>query len=315
MSGTHVPVLVSEVLEALAVSPGGRYIDGTAGGGGHAEAMLKASAPGGRVLALDRDGDAVERVRERLAPWGDRAKVVQGDFAEMRRHARAAGWEPANGVLLDLGMSSFQVDDAERGFSFLRDGPLDMRMNRTAGRTAAEWVNGASVVELTHILRDFGEEPAARRIAESIGARREKQPFRSTVELAEWVAEVTGGRRGRIHPATRTFQALRMAVNDELGQLGRGLEEALAVVRPGGRVAVISFHSLEDRLVKRTFGDHVGQWESLQEGGRRRQAKAPPARWVRRKPWVPGEAEVEANPRARSAKLRAVEREEETMAA
>lgn len=308
MALTHIPVLLEEVLEALAVKAGGFFVDGTAGGGGHAEAILKASSPDGRLLAIDRDEAAVCRVRERLARWGERAVVVHGDFADLATCLAGVKSGPVDGVLLDLGMSSQQVDDPERGFSFLREGPLDMRMDPTAPLTAAQWLNEETEQEMVRVLKAWGEEPAARRIAQAIVSRRAERPFSSTAELAGLVEKVKGGRRGKkTHPATQTFQAVRMAVNREMDQIERGLEAALKVVRPGGRVAAISFHSVEDRLVKHTLAAHVPRWESLQEGGQRRHGRLPAVRWVRRKPWVAGPEERASNARARSAKLRAVE--------
>lgn len=308
MALSHIPVLLAETLEALAVKAGGFYVDGTAGGGGHAEAILQASAPDGRLLALDRDETAVRRVQERLRRWGERVRVVHGRFADMAEWVARLGAGPVDGVFFDLGMSSFQVDDPARGFSFLRDGPLDMRMDRASTQTAARWLNEASESEMMRGFREWGEEQAARRIARAIVQRRAERPFARTGELAELVAAVKGGRRGkRIHPATQIFQAVRMAVNNEAEQIVLGLEAALETVRPGGRVAAISFHSVEDRLVKRTLGAHVPRWESLQEGGQRRHGRLPSVRWVRRKPWVAGPEERASNPRSRSAKLRAVE--------
>ncbi len=308
MAFSHMPVLLAETLEALAVKAGGFYVDGTAGGGGHAEAILRASEPDGRLLALDRDEAAVRRVRERLQAWGERVQVVHGRFSEIAEWVSRFGPGPADGVLFDLGMSSFQVDDPARGFSFQSDGPLDMRMDLSAPRTAAQWLNEEPESEMARVLKEWGEEPAAKRIARAVVARRAERPFGRTSELAELVTAVKGGRRGRrIHPATQTFQAVRMAVNGEMEQIALGLEAALRAVRPGGRVAAISFHSVEDRLVKRTLGAHVPRWESLQEGGQRRHGRLPSVRWVRKKPWVAGPQECAANPRARSAKLRAVE--------
>lgn len=308
MALTHIPVLLPEVLEALAVKAGGFYVDGTAGGGGHAEAILKGSSPDGRLLAMDRDEAAVRRVRERLGTWGERVKVVHGDFADLATCMARLESGPADGVLLDLGMSSQQVDDPERGFSFLHEGPLDMRMDQSASLTAAQWLNEESEQEMGRVLKAWGEEPSARRIAQAIVRRRAELPFSSTAELAGLVESVKGGRRGRrIHPATQTFQAVRMAVNGEMYQIEQGLEAAMRVVRPGGRVAAISFHSVEDRLVKRTLAAHVPRWESLQEGGQRRHGCLPGVRWVQRKPWVAGPEERASNARARSAKLRAVE--------
>ncbi len=304
------------MLDGLRVRPGGRYIDATVGAGGHAAGMLEAAAPDGRLLALDRDRGALEVARARLAPFGARVTLVHRSFAQLAEVAREHGFVPADGVLADLGLSSLQLEAAGRGFSFLADGPLDMRFDQEAeGPSAAELVNELPLAELARLLRLYGEEPQAQRIAEAIVRAR---PVRSTRHLAEVVADALGGRgspgrprgagRGRIHPATRTFQALRIAVNDELGALEAFLPQAVRVLAPGGRLAVISFHSLEDRVVKRF----------LQREGRN--CICPPElpvcrcdhratlRILTRTPIRPGEEEVRANPRARSARLRVAER-------
>jgi 16S rRNA (cytosine1402-N4)-methyltransferase len=304
----HVPVMVPEVMEALGLRSGGTYIDGTGGGGGHAEALVQGAGADGRVLVLDRDPDAVERLQRRLAGYGARCVVRHGNYADVADVVRALGWSPVDGVLLDLGISSFQVDEARRGFSFERPGPLDMRMDPGQGPTAAELVAAWSEAELADVIWRFGEERDSRRIARAIVRQRGEHPIETTGQLVDVVSRAKGGRRGRIHPATRTFQALRIVVNGELAHLEAGLEGALASVRVGGRIAVISFHSLEDRLVKTVWGRHVGRWVSLQEGGRRWEGDRPAARWVIRRPLRPGDDETAENPRARSAKLRAVER-------
>jgi 16S rRNA (cytosine1402-N4)-methyltransferase len=304
----HRPVLVKEVVSLLAVEAGGAYIDGTGGGGGHAAALLRASGPDGRLLVIDRDEEAVRRVRERLAPWRERCRVAKGVFSEMRTLAEANGFGPVDGVLLDLGVSSHQLEDSARGFSFSGEGPLDMRMDRAQPVTAELLVNESGEDELAGILKRYGEEPRARRVARAIVRARGEKRLTTTRQLAEVVATAKGGRRGRIHPATQTFQALRMAVNRELEELQDGLEAAWSAVRTGGRVAVIAFHSLEDRAVKRFFASHVGRWESLAEGGQRWVGEMPAGRWIAKKPVRPGEAEVAENPRARSARLRVAER-------
>ncbi len=299
----HVPVLYQQVLTYLAVRPGAIYVDGTVGGGGHARAILEAIAPGGRLLGLDRDPAALAVAERQLASFGERVLLRHGSFARLA--ALVDEVAPVDGVLLDLGLSSNQLADPARGFAFSLEGPLDMRMDQTEEvATAADLVNGLSVKELSDLLYRYGEERQARRIAAAIVAAR---PLRTTAELAA-VVEGVVGRRGRIHPATRTFQALRIAVNGELEALEAALTQALDVLKPGGRLVVISFHSLEDRIVKRFL---------------RREAKdciCPPdapvctcdhqaqVRLLTRKPVRPDPVEVAKNPRARSARLRAAER-------
>ncbi len=304
-SGTpvHIPVLLQAVLSFLQVRPGGVYIDGTVGGGGHAAAILKASAPDGRLLGIDRDPAALEVARERLAPYGERVSLRHGSFADLARLAE--GFSPADGILLDLGLSSLQLADPERGFSFAHDGPLDMRFDPNGGGpTAADLVNHLSLKELTDVLYRYGEEKQARRIAAAIVAAR---PIYRTSELADLI-ERTVGRRERIHPATRTFQALRIAVNRELEMLEAALPQALDVLRPGGRLVVISFHSLEDRIVKQFLRRESRDCICPPEvpvcicGHRAR------VRVLTPHPVRPDGAEVMTNPRARSARLRAAEK-------
>ena len=286
----HVSVLLAETLELLAVRPGGLYVDGTVGLGGHAEAVLRASAPDGRLVGLDRDGETLERARARLAPFGERVRLEQGDYREIPE--RLAG-EKADGILLDLGISSVQLDDAERGFSFQAEGPLDMRMDRSSGATAADVVNRTRESDLADILHEYGEEPAARRIARAIAFARERKPLATTRELADVVRRAAPrSRRPGLTPATRTFQALRIRVNRERDGLAEAFERVASCLAPGGRMAVIAFHSLEDRASKEAF-------RTLGTRG---------FRLLTKKPVRPGEDEVRANPRARSARLRAVER-------
>lgn len=295
---------------ALAVRDGGRYIDGTVGDGGHTLALLRKSAPGGRVLGLDRDDDALTVARQRLAEWAERCVLVQENFAELDDVADAAGFESVDGVLFDFGVRSDQLDRAERGFSFMRAGPLDMRMDQRQSVTAADLVNELSAQELARAFRRLGEENAAWRIAQAIVARRTITRFEQTEDLAAVIEAATGGRRGRIHPATKAFMALRMMVNAELEAIQAGVAQAVRRVAVGGRVAVITYHSGEDRVVKRLFAEHVGRWESLQAGGEEWKGSQPRCTWMTRKPIVPSAAEIERNPRARSAKLRVVERTE-----
>ena len=290
-------------MAALAVRPGGRYVDGTLGRAGHTREII---ARGGEVLGIDRDEQALREVGEIAG-----LTVVKGCHGDIGSLASERGWTGVDGVLLDLGVSSPQLDDAERGFSFLRDGPLDMRMDRSQKTTAADLVNGCSAERLEEIFRRKGEEPNSRRIARGIVAERVPRPFHTTGELAGFIERLVG-RRGAHHPATRVFQALRMEVNDETGELERALEGGLALLRPGGRFAVITFESLTDRTVKRFFSAHVGRMVSLQQGGERWEGETPRVRPVTRKAVVAAETETSLNPRARSAKLRVVEKEGRT---
>jgi 16S rRNA (cytosine1402-N4)-methyltransferase len=304
----HQAVLLAEVMHWLAPRAGGVYVDGTLGGGGHARAILEAAGPAGRLLALDRDETAIERARVRMGGSAERCTFVKASFADLDQVAAANGIAWADGVLLDIGVSSDQLDDAERGFSLMKDGPLDMRMDQGAGVTAADLVNGLPEAELADVFKRYGEELRARAIARRIVERRGVRAFSRTGELADLVMRVYGGRRGRIHPATRSFQALRIVVNGELRALEEGLTAGLNLLAPGGRLVVISFHSLEDRIVKHFFADHQGRWESLPEGGRRWIGAEPQVDVLTRKPVMASEIECGQNPRARSAKLRAVER-------
>ena len=304
----HESILVNEVLELLQPRAGGVYVDGTVGSGGHAAAVLERMGGDGFLLGIDRDEEAIERSTRRLRRWKGHFRLVHGNYVDMAAIMQACDLPQANGVLLDLGVSSEQLDTPERGFSFNVDARLDMRMNQSQSNTAADLVNQLPEDELVQILREFGEEKKARVVARRIVAAREKQCLATTGQLAEIVSKAVGGRRGRIHPATRTFQALRIAVNGELDCLERGLDEALSVLSIGGRLAAISFHRLEDRRVKHFARDHAGRWESLPQGGAEWRGNTPPVRIVTRRPLVPGAEEILRNPRARSAKLRAMER-------
>jgi 16S rRNA (cytosine1402-N4)-methyltransferase len=285
----HEPVLLAEALEALAVRPGGVYVDGTVGLAGHAAPILERSAPDGRLLAVDRDSESLARARARLAFAHDRVRFAHADFRDVP--ALLAG-ERVDGILLDLGISSAQLDDPERGLSFRSDGPLDMRMDRTRGVSASEIVNRLPEHQLADLIFRWGEEPGSRRIARAIVEARRKTRFTSTVQLASVVRSAARGpRRGAIDPATRTFQALRIHVNRELDGLGAALMALAACLTPGGRMVVIAFHSLEDREVKHTFA-------ALAREG---------FRLLTRKPLRPATDELQTNPRCRSARLRAVE--------
>ena len=294
----HVPVLLKEAVDGLAVKKGGRYVDGTFGRGGHSREIVRR---GGEVLGIDRDDAAV-------AAAGD-LKVVKGNHGELERIVHGHGWDEVDGVLLDLGVSSPQLDEAGRGFSFLRDGPLDMRMDRSGGVTAADLVNFESAERLEESFRAWGEEPRARQIAKAILRARDERGmrFERTLQLADFIGGLLGRRSGH-HPATRVFQALRMEVNDEMGGLKRALEGGMKVLKPGGRFAIITFESLTDRVVKRFFADHVGRMVSLQQGGEEWVGEEPRAVAVTRKAVVAGEDEVSLNARSRSAKLRVIEK-------
>lgn len=297
---THIPVLYQEVLRGLQIKPGGRYIDGTLGGGGHAMGILEESSPAGRLLGIDADPAAIATTAERLAEYGPRATLVHASFAQLAEIASQYGFCPADGILLDLGLSSLQLASGERGFSFQIDGPLDMRFNPRQGRPASELVNGLSISELADVFHRYGEERRAQRIAKAIVAAR---PIRTTHQLAEVVVK-TVGRRGRIHPATRIFQALRIAVNDELLALSQVLPQAGGLLVPRGRLVVISYHSLEDRLVKQFYRQESQDCICPPEVPVCRCQHRATLEIVTRKPIVPSEQELEGNPRCRSARLR-----------
>jgi len=303
----HVSVLLCEAVDALAVRPGGRYIDGTLGRAGHS---MEIARRGGSVLGIDRDDQALAEVAASGAAreWIDCGKLetVKGVHGDIAGIARKKGWNSIDGILLDLGVSSPQLDEAGRGFSFVREGPLDMRMDRSRGMTAADIVNGESEEHLEGIFRDYGDERQARRIARWIGSARKSRPFATTKDLADGVEKLVG-RHGPHHPATRVFQALRMAVNDETGELERALSGGIGILAPGGRFVVITFESVTDRIVKRFFAEHVGRMVSLPQGGEKWEGTAPRARAVIRKAARASEEETVSNPRARSAKLRAIE--------
>jgi 16S rRNA (cytosine1402-N4)-methyltransferase len=300
----HEPVLYQEALEALQVRPGGRYVDATIGAGGHASGILERSAPDGRLLGLDADPTAVALARRRLAAYGERVITLHGNFTTLAAAAAQHGFVPADGVLMDLGLSSMQLEDGSRGFSFRRDGPLDMRFDPTQGATAAEVINNLSENELADLIYRYGEERHSRAIARAIVARR---PLHTTAELAAIVQGVLR-RRGPIHPATRTFQALRIATNDELAALQAALPQALSLLKPGGRIAVISFHSLEDRIVKQFFRRESSDCICPPEAPVCNCGHRAALRTVTRKPIRPAAEEMAANPRARSARLRAAQR-------
>ena len=305
--GAHVPVMLMEAVDALAVRHGGVYIDGTLGRGGHSAEILRRAGKA-TLLGIDRDDEAIAESRANLAGFsGAEVRLVRGRHGDMVAIAKAEGIDEVDGVLLDLGVSSPQLDDAARGFSFREDGPLDMRMDRSRGETAADVVATRAEDELAGLFRELGEEPNARRIAKAVVRARARGRIATTRQLADLV-EGAVGRRGAHHPATRVFQALRMAVNDELGELARALDGGLSLLREGGRFVVITFESLTDRTVKRFFAAHAGRDESLQGGGSRWVGAQPRVRLVARRAARASAAEVAENTRARSAKMRVAER-------
>ncbi|NLB70523.1 MAG: 16S rRNA (cytosine(1402)-N(4))-methyltransferase RsmH [Chloroflexi bacterium] len=305
VSEPHRPVLYQETIEYLTPKNFGYYLDCTAGAGGHAEGILQASSPGGKLVALDLDPTAVQLTRERLQPFGDRAIVIHGSYSDAARILQRTGWDSVDGILMDLGVSSMQLDQQERGFSFRYDAPLDMRFDPTTGQSAAELVNTISEKDLADIIWRYGEERLSRRIARKIV---ENRPIETTFQLAEVVRSAVGRGRSKIDPATRTFQAIRIAVNDELRVVEEAIPNLIALLTPGGRLAVISFHSLEDRLVKQAFKresiDCICPPEQVICTCRHRAS----VKILTSRPITASEEEIKENPRARSAKLRVVEK-------
>ncbi|WP_449257167.1 16S rRNA (cytosine(1402)-N(4))-methyltransferase RsmH [Bosea sp. (in: a-proteobacteria)] len=304
----HVPVLLAEVLAALAPRPGGRYLDGTFGAGGYSRAILDA-APDSILLGLDRDPSAIAGGADLVAAMAGRLTLSQARFGDLAAEAERFRMVPLDGVVLDIGVSSMQIDQPERGFSFRFDGPLDMRMSGD-GQSAADIVNEAEEGLLANIFYHYGEERRSRAVARAVVEARRRAPLGTTKQLADLVAGIVRGEPGGAHPATRVFQALRIAVNDELGELVRALHAAEAVLKPGGRLVVVTFHSLEDRIVKQFLAERSGR---VPAGSRHAPAAAvaqPTFRLVERGAVAPSEAEMRSNPRARSAKLRAAERNE-----
>ena len=287
---THTPVLLEETMEALAVQPGGRYIDCTLGAGGHALAILERSSPGGQLLGIDADPEAIAAARVRLTAYKSSALFINDNFVNLKDVCIKYSFFPVHGILFDLGLSSLQLEGGGRGFSFQRDEPLDMRLSPTQETSAADIINTTAEAELAQLIRTLGEEHHSRRIAHWIVQER---PLKTTLQLVGVIERAVGGRRGRIHPATRTFQALRIAVNEELEHLSSALEQATGLLGLGGRLVVISYHSLDDRIVKRFTHE---------------EARKACLKLVYKKVVTPSRAEVHFNPRSRSAKLRAAER-------
>lgn len=301
--GYHVPVMPAEIVEMMQAGPGKFIIDGTLGGGGHSELLLK---QGATVLGVDRDPEALAHATQRLAGFGSRFSTFHGNFSEIPSCEKITAGELADGLLLDLGVSSRQLDSAERGFSFMRMGPLDMRMGPNARMTAAEWVNRTPESEMARVFYTFGEEPRSRRIAAAIAAQRLKKSFSTTLELAGCIEQAVG-RNSKIHPATRSFQAIRMAINEELESLASVLESAAAILKPGGRLLIITFHSLEDRMVKRFLSHHSRSHIDDPTWPAPRPNPDFKYRLMTKKAITPTQEEIRSNPRARSAKLRVAE--------
>ncbi|NLF63766.1 MAG: 16S rRNA (cytosine(1402)-N(4))-methyltransferase RsmH [Chloroflexi bacterium] len=303
----HIPVLFAEVLRLLQPRAGGLYIDGTLGAGGHAGGILEASSPNGRLLGFDRDPEAIRFASERLGRFGDRFTAVHASYAAMAELAPEHGFDQVDGILLDLGLSSRQLEDPERGFSFLLEGPLDMRFDPTQGAPAATLINKLPEKALADLFWRYGEEENSRRYARAIVAER---PLQTTRELADVIEKAAPAavRRKRIHPATQVFQALRIAVNEELRELEEGLPAAIGLLRPGGRVAVISFHSLEDRFVKNLFRDLARDCVCPPGQPVCTCNTVPQVKVLTRKAVMPGDTEIEMNPRSRSARLRVAEK-------
>ena len=306
-SNAHVPVLLGPVLEGLRIVRDGVYVDATFGRGGHSTALLQRLGTDGRLIAIDRDPDAIREAPAELTD-DPRFELIRGECAQLEtiiEERQLTG--QLDGLLLDLGVSSPQLDNAGRGFSFMLDGPLDMRMDPSKGISAAEWLAGVDEMELRNILKRYGEEPMASRIAREVVTTRENAPIVTTGDLVRAVLAAMPARKGRIHPATKTFQAIRIHINDELGQLKAVLEQSLAVLKQGGRLCVISFHSLEDRIVKRFMRDHSRESEAYR-GLPDIPPQYRPALALVGKPVSAAATEIESNPRARSARLRVAER-------
>lgn len=311
MDFAHITVLLKEAVDALMPERGGIYVDCTAGGGGHSEAILKRLPEGSRLISLDRDDRAVARCRERLAEYGDASTVVKTNYSEIGTVLDELGIDKIDGVLWDLGVSSVQLDERERGFSYSQDAPLDMRMDRTTGPTCADIVNGYSEGELQRVLRDWGEEKFFARIASAIVSARQEKPIETTVELADIITNaipVGARKKENQHPAKRSFQAFRIEVNDELNIIDPSLRCAVERLNKGGRAAVITFHSLEDRITKQTFKNLERPCTCPSDFPVCVCNKKPQVKLVTRKPEIPSKEELEMNPRARSAKLRVVEK-------
>ncbi len=310
MYSFHQPVLLAETLASLNIHPGGIYVDGTVGGGGHAREILKLSEPDGILIGIDLDGDALGKAAEVLQPFGDRVALVRGNYSQMAAILKSLKFEKCNGILLDLGVSSHQLNEVGRGFSFLHDGPLDMRLDQKSGITAHSIINFAPQDQLENIIKTYGEEVMARRIAQAIVKRRSVSLIETTGELEDVIFHALPPQRraGRIHPATKIFQAIRIAVNQELDHLSAAIDSAVDLLLPGGRFSIISFHSLEDRLVKRGFAMLAAACICPPRSPVCNCTTKARGRLITRRSITPSESEKNANPRARSARLRTVER-------
>ena len=309
MEFSHKSVLLSETISNLNIREGGVYVDGTLGGGGHALEILKASGATGTLVGIDQDGDAIEAAGKRLAPYGERARIVRGNYADMPAILRDLGIETVDGILLDLGVSSYQLDEASRGFSYMADAPLDMRMDQRGAVTAADIVNGYSEQELTRVLRDYGEEKFARRIAANIVERRQAEPISTTGELVEIIrASIPVKAQQGGHPAKKTFQALRIELNGELTVLKDSIDAMAELLSDGGRLAIITFHSLEDRIVKEAFRRLENPCTCPPDFPVCVCGKKPKGKIITRKPIAPTSGEQSLNSRSKSAKLRVFER-------
>ena len=306
----HIPIMLPQVLELLEPERGGIFVDGTLGGGGHAEAVLERLPEGSRLIGIDRDGAAIKAASERLARFGEKFMAIRGNFFDMKQLLASAGIEKIDGALMDLGVSSHQLDTPERGFSFHEEAPLDMRMDERAAFSAYDVVNGYSAEELGRVIRDYGEERFAFRVANRIVKERAAKPIETTTELAEIIKSAipASNRREGPHPARRTFQALRIEVNGELAGLTEAIDSVESILAPKGRMAVITFHSLEDRIVKQAFKKYENPCTCDPRAPICTCGKKPTAKILTKKPIVADEQELEYNSRSRSAKLRGIEK-------
>ena len=310
MEFQHKPVMLNEVIDSLKIRPEGTYVDGTLGGAGHSSQIARRLSGEGRLFGFDQDAAAIEAATRRLEPYKDRVSIIRSNYSEMRERLSELGVRSADGILLDLGVSSYQLDDAQRGFSYRADAPLDMRMDQRQKLSAREVVNGYSIEELTRVIREYGEERFARNIAKHITAEREKKPIETTGELISIIkaAIPAKAREGGGHPAKRTFQAIRIEVNRELDVLSDSLDGMIDLLADGGRICVITFHSLEDRIVKETFRRNENPCTCPPEFPVCVCGKKSKGHVITRKPIIPSEEETEENPRSKSAKLRVFER-------